>query len=235
LQGVFEWARLLTSAAAREKARTDLARLTVELEQVEAALALQARAAKPHRSRSGRKQGNTRKRVLDIVASGDGPMSPAQIRQVMTEQGKALSGGGLYTLIKRLVDEGELRKIADGQYTLPTPNETDSTGPTQNGARGPLSTVPLFAGLKQSSRQLSVLKPHSQRSAVPLKTTNQCSLSDMHPSSRRPPEYDRRDVAICDIRARPTSPATGGSVPPAVLDRRQDGPLSGSSWQCLGI
>jgi hypothetical protein len=41
----------------REKARDDLARVRVELEQVEAALALQAWASRPHRSRGGRKQG----------------------------------------------------------------------------------------------------------------------------------------------------------------------------------
>jgi hypothetical protein len=124
----------------REKARTDLARLTVEVEQIDAALALQARASRPHRSRSGRKQGNTRKRVLDIVGSSAEPMSPAQIKQIMTEQGKALSGGGLYTLIRRLVDEGEVTKVANGQYTIAAPNGTDP-GPSENGASARLSTA----------------------------------------------------------------------------------------------
>jgi hypothetical protein len=124
-------------AADREKKRADLARLTVEVEQVEAALAIQARAAKPHKTRSGRqsKPGSSRKRVLDIVGSSDGPVSPAQIKHAMAEHGKTLSGGGLYQLIKRLVDDGELHKIANGAYTLPAHNGADPSGPTENGDR----------------------------------------------------------------------------------------------------
>ncbi len=125
----------------REKKQAALARLTVEIEQVDAAIALQAREAKPPRTRSGRKQGNSRKRVLDIVASSDGPVSPAQIKHAMAEHGKTLSGGGLYQLIKRLVEDGELHKIADGEYTLPARNGDDPSGPTENGASARLSSA----------------------------------------------------------------------------------------------
>jgi hypothetical protein len=129
----------------RDKARADLARLTVELEQIEAALVLQGKAAKGQRSyaahRPAGKVGSSRNRVLKIVAASDGPISPAQIRHAMAEQGgHTLSGGGLYTLIKRLTEEGELRKIADGQYALPARNGDHASGPTKNGARDPLST-----------------------------------------------------------------------------------------------
>lgn len=129
-------------ATDREKKQADLARLTVELEQIDAAMALQARAGKPQRARSGRKQGNSRKRVLDIVGASDEPVSPAQIKHAMAEQGKTLSGGGLYQLIKRLVEDGELHKIANGAYTLPASNGSDPTHrPTENGASVPQSPV----------------------------------------------------------------------------------------------
>jgi hypothetical protein len=83
----------------RDKAQADLARLMVELEQVEAALALQAKAAKSQRSyathRPAGKAGSSRNRVLKIVAASDGPISPSQIRHAMAEQGgRTLSGGG---------------------------------------------------------------------------------------------------------------------------------------------
>jgi len=131
--------------AMRDKARADVGRATVELELAEQALAHQARAAKPHRARSGRKQGSTRKRVLKIIAAHDGPISPSQIRLAMSEEGKTLSGGGLYTLMRRLVDEGELHKIANGAYTLPANGSDQTHRPTENGASGapsPLRAAP---------------------------------------------------------------------------------------------
>lgn len=133
-------------ASIRDKTAADHARLTVELEQIDAAIALQTRAAKGQRFQSGHrptgKASSSRNRVLKIVAASPEPISPAQIRRAMGEQGgRVLSGGGLYTLIKRLTEEGELRKIADGQYTLPSRNGDAPTGATENGSGQPLSMV----------------------------------------------------------------------------------------------
>lgn len=131
----------------REKAQADLARLTVELEQVEAALALQARAARGQRFQGHRpagKAGSTRNRVLKIVGASDGPISPAEIKRAMAEQGgRQLAGGSLYSMIKRLTEAGALQKIDDGQYTLPTRNGDHASEPTENGASARPSTEAL--------------------------------------------------------------------------------------------
>ncbi len=120
----------------RESLRTEHARVGVELEQVEAAIALQQRASKAQRFGTGRraKAGSTRERILKIVGASAEPVGPAYIRDTMAAQGgKAPKGGTIYSTVQRLAREGTLLKIADGQYTLPAHNGTDA-GPTENGA-----------------------------------------------------------------------------------------------------
>jgi hypothetical protein len=127
----------------RENLRTEHARVTVELEQVEAAIAHQQRAAKGQRFGAGhrRKTGSTRQRILKIVGASSEPVGPAYIRDAMAAQGgKAPKGGSIYSMVQRMAREGDLLKIADGQYTLPVPNGTDS-GPTENGASARLSSA----------------------------------------------------------------------------------------------
>lgn len=129
-------------AGLRDKMQTELNRLSVELEQVEAALVLQARTAKPQPVGGGRRVGSSaiRKRVLEIVGASPEPISPAEIRSALAEQGGAQpAANSIYSIVKRLSAQGALRKVADGQYTLPTPNGNAVHGPTENGSGQPLS------------------------------------------------------------------------------------------------
>jgi Fe2+ or Zn2+ uptake regulation protein len=97
--------------------------------------------ARPH-GRQTAKAGSTRQRILAIVGASTEPVSPAQIRHAMAEQGGFIpKGGSVYSMIQRLTEEGGLRKIADGQYTLPSRNGDAPTGATENGSGQPLSMV----------------------------------------------------------------------------------------------
>ena len=101
----------------REMMRADLSRLQVELEQIEAALALQ-QAARSQRSPSGApshgKMGAARQRILAIV--GD-------IAQALDEDGgPPVPPGSLYSAIRRLRQEGTLDKVGHGVYALPSRN-----------------------------------------------------------------------------------------------------------------
>jgi hypothetical protein len=130
----------------RDSLRTEHARVTVELEQVEAAIAQQQRASKAQRFGPRRgKTGGTRERILKIVGESAEPVGPAYIRDQMAAQGKAPKGGTIYSTVQRLARDGVLLKIADGKYTLPAQNGKDS-GPTENGAHVPLSTVAVASG-----------------------------------------------------------------------------------------
>lgn len=132
----------------RDKARVELNRITVELEQVEEALTLQQRATKgrPQATKQPRaKSGSSRERILKIVTASSGPMSPSQIRDaIAAEGGRQFAGGSLYAMIKRLTEEGALHKVSDGLYMLPSPDDDSSPhGPTENGTGARLSTGPL--------------------------------------------------------------------------------------------
>jgi hypothetical protein len=121
----------------RERLRADLNRTTVELEQVEAAIRLQnrpARSGSSHRSGSRRGKVSTRQRVFSVVGASDTPIGPAAIKRAMEAEGGFVpSGGSLYSTVKRMTEQGELWKVADGEYTIPT--KTASV----NGHGGPLT------------------------------------------------------------------------------------------------
>jgi hypothetical protein len=107
----------------RDRLRNDLNRITVELEQVEEAIRLQSRPARSsHRPGGHRSRGkvSTRERVLAVVGASDRPIGPAAIRRGMEAEGGFVpTGGSLYATVKRMTEQGELRKVADGEYTLP--------------------------------------------------------------------------------------------------------------------
>jgi hypothetical protein len=126
----------------REKMQAELTRLTVELEQVEAAIALQQRVARGSAPGRRGKTGKTRQRILEIVGESTEPVGPAYIRDALAAQGEDVpKGGSIYSMIQRMSREGDLLKIADGQYTLPARNgEQDiPQEPTEDGAGEPLS------------------------------------------------------------------------------------------------
>jgi hypothetical protein len=119
----------------RERLRADLNRTTVELEQVEAAIRLQNRPAR-NSQRSGARRGkaSTRQRVLAVVGASDMPIGPAAIKRAMEAEGGFVpSGGSLYSTVKRMTEQGQLRKVADGEYTLP------ARAASANGHGGPFT------------------------------------------------------------------------------------------------
>jgi hypothetical protein len=127
----------------RGRLRADLNRTTVELDQVEAAIRLQNRPARSSSRSSGRRgKASTRQRVLAVVGASEHPIGPAAIKRAMEAEGGFVpSGGSLYSTVKRMTEQGELRKVADGEYTLPARNGADPSGPTENGASARLSTA----------------------------------------------------------------------------------------------
>jgi|GEM_PF-6647622 len=104
----------------RDRLHADRNRTTVELEQVEEAIRLQNRPARSLRSGSRRGKASTRQRVLAVVGASETPIGPAAIKRGMEAEGGFVpSGGSLYSTVKRMTEQGELRKVADGEYTLP--------------------------------------------------------------------------------------------------------------------
>jgi len=126
---------------------TDLARVQFESEQIIEALARQTRSSG---SRAGQRRrpappGATQKRILDAVASADGPISPAQIIAAMEATGvPAPSRGSIHNTISRLFKNGLLTKPGDGQYELASRNGSTSNPfleGLENEVSEPLSTV----------------------------------------------------------------------------------------------
>jgi hypothetical protein len=133
----------------REKARAEVARLHVEIEQIEQALAKQAqhqarRSARPNRRKST--SGGTRERVLTVVgAATEDTTSPAQIVAAVRAQGVTVSSAAIRNMIRRLVDEGEIVRIREGAYKLTSRNgsasqESDAER-SENGTAEPLLTA----------------------------------------------------------------------------------------------
>ncbi len=106
----------------RDRLRTELNRLTVELEQLEAAIKAQRpRKASGHSARRPHGKASTRERILAIVAASEAPIGPAAIKHAMEAEGGFVpQGGSIYSTVKRLTEQGELHKVADGEYTIPT-------------------------------------------------------------------------------------------------------------------
>jgi hypothetical protein len=128
--------------ALRDKLDVEGARIAVERQQVDEALALQSRrAAKPTRSTSDRPRG-TRKRILDIFSRNEGPMSPASVISALEKEGGSPSRGAVHNMIGRLVESGEVRLIDRGRYELASRNDGDTAafpGLSENGSGEPLS------------------------------------------------------------------------------------------------
>lgn len=104
--------------ALRDDLRRERARVDVESRQVDEALALQARrTSKPIRSTAAR-PGGTRKRVLDVFVKAGHPMSPAEVIEALDAGGGSPSRGAVHNMIGRLVESGDLWRIAEGRYDL---------------------------------------------------------------------------------------------------------------------
>jgi predicted HTH transcriptional regulator len=135
----------LSEAELREmlsKLETEQARVTVEVEQVTEALSRKTRrsGARPTQRSTHRpaRPGATQKRILEAVASSDGPISPAQIIAAMEAKGTTPSRGSIHNTIGRLVKNGLLTRLGEGQYQLASREDSDS-GPSRNGEGPPRS------------------------------------------------------------------------------------------------
>jgi hypothetical protein len=130
--------------ALRDKLDAEGARVAVERQQVDEALALQSRRASTSvRSTAGRPSG-TRKRVLDVFARTAGPMSPAEVIAALEADGGSPSRGAVHNMIGRLVESGEVRRIGEGRYELASRNGGEVAafpGLSENGSSEPLSPV----------------------------------------------------------------------------------------------
>jgi hypothetical protein len=141
--------------ALRDRAHAERARVDVELQQFEEALALKARRApRSTGQRSGvARPGVTQKRILAAVRRFDGPVSPAQIIAEMESRGSTPSKGSIHNTIGRLVKNGLLTRLGEGQYQLASRNgssaESDA-GPTENESTEPLS---LATGSQEGNQE----------------------------------------------------------------------------------
>jgi hypothetical protein len=132
--------------ALRDKARLEQARVEVELQQFQEALALKMRRAPRPAQRDGRpaRPGATQKRILDAVTGSDRPVSPAEIIAEMESHGTTPSKGSIHNTIGRLVKNGLLVRLGEGQYQLASRNGAvpdAEPGFSENGAGEPPSTA----------------------------------------------------------------------------------------------
>jgi len=132
----------------REKAREEVARLQVEIQQIEQALAKKAQSAARRTPRSARRasaSGGTRELVLTAVANAtDDTISPAQIVAAVHEAGSTVKSGAIRNMIRRLMDDGEVVRIREGAYKLPSRNGSSGeshAGPSENESDEPLFTA----------------------------------------------------------------------------------------------
>ena len=91
----------------REKAVAKLSRDQVELEQIEEALAKQARRAGRQSGAVGRRSGNTRGRVLDVVTRSARPVSPSEVIAVLEDEDVPTpSRGAIHNMLADLSRKG---------------------------------------------------------------------------------------------------------------------------------
>ena len=142
-----ELRKMLAGAqATRDRLEADIARVGVEVQLIEEALAKQTRRGSRSASRgTGSTRRGTRDLVLDAFAETvPGPSSPAQIVQAAHAQGATVTGGAIRNMIGRLVDEGLIDRVGEGEYNLASRNGVHPdapSGPSENEAGDP-----LFAG-----------------------------------------------------------------------------------------
>lgn len=109
----------------RQKLADEAARLEVELQQVEDALARQARRQSSSKAASA---GSTPvwQLVLDFLRQHQGPATPADVNAALRAQGYKGSDSAIYNSFKRLVDMHEILRMGDGIYEAPTPQPSDN-------------------------------------------------------------------------------------------------------------
>jgi hypothetical protein len=101
--------------AMRERAAVELARLSVEVRQIDEAIAKKAR-----KSRASGSKRLTREQVLDAVIRADRPVTAAEVYELLSAEGVATTPNSVRNHLLRLVElHGALEKTGEGNY-LPT-------------------------------------------------------------------------------------------------------------------
>jgi hypothetical protein len=101
--------------AMREAVQKELARLTVEAQQIDQAIAKNSR-----RNRGGSDR-LTREQVFEVVKQAGGPASPAAVHKILAAQGVDASLNSVRNHLTRLVDKnGWLIRMGDGTF-IPAP------------------------------------------------------------------------------------------------------------------
>lgn len=138
----------------RDKAQSELARLQVEIDQFDEALAKRSRRGggtrQVPRPRTGRTtRGNTKKLVENIFKSQpDMDLSPAAVVRTLEEQGTPPSSpSAVYNGIRRLKEVGTILQVGEGLYRLASQNGAgQAPGPTENEEGEPLLTASPNSG-----------------------------------------------------------------------------------------
>jgi len=111
--------------ADRARVEAEATRIGLELDQVTEALTRKARPGTRQQRNTGRRPsrpGATQGRIMDAIKRIPQPASPAQIIADMEGRGIIGNRGTIHNAIARLVKNGELDRVGEGQYQLASPN-----------------------------------------------------------------------------------------------------------------
>lgn len=126
--------------AEKDKLAQEVARLDIELQQVEDAITRQSR-------RKASKGGSPStggvpawQRVLTFIEESDQPVSPADTRAALSRAGYSGGKSAVYNAFTRLLQMDKIVKVGEGLYTTAPPNgngsEPAAVGVLENGAHG---------------------------------------------------------------------------------------------------
>jgi hypothetical protein len=94
----------------RESVQAELARLTVEIQQIDQALAKKSR-----RSRTGGGK-LSRDQVVELVVRAGRPLTPAEVRDLVAEQGITASLNAVRNHLLRAEHDGILARFPEGRF-----------------------------------------------------------------------------------------------------------------------
>lgn len=100
--------------AMRDAVQKELARLTVEVQQIDQALSKKSR-----RNRSAAGGRLTREQVWEVVRSAALPLTPSEVHTLLAQEGSTASLNSVRNHLARLVDKnGMLARYPDGKFGL---------------------------------------------------------------------------------------------------------------------
>lgn len=102
----------------RAKASETMEAAKAELAWIDEALSRK----KPKQKRRMTRKGDTKKRVLDFIASAPEPIGPAEVRDGLNATGEPIGSSAVYNTFKRLHDAGEIERVDNGLYRIAARN-----------------------------------------------------------------------------------------------------------------